>query len=423
MCICLECGGGIMDKKQKMSLWALSSVPLVMTLGNSMLIPVLPKIEKQLGITGFKVSMIITVYSIFAILLIPIAGYLSDKWGRKKVIIPSLLIAGLGGVLTGWASWKMENPFIWIIIGRIIQGIGSAGAMPVVIPCVGDMFKDEKEVSCGLGLVETSNTFGKVLSPILGSILASFIWFLPFFAIPILCAIAIILILIFVKQPKQMKKQKVKSVKKFVRSVKKILRQNGRWLYTIFILGAIIMFILFGMLFYLSSLLENRYQIHGVMKGLVLAIPLAALSFTSYVTGKKIGDQKTVMKRCIYIGFIIVSLSFLIPLFSKNIFLLILNLILCGIGIGLSLPSLDSLVTEGIEKEERGTITSLYSSLRFVGVAAGPPAFAFLMKGPDNYMMILSLILGIIGAFITIKYINPKDKEEAVTHPKQVKHR
>jgi MFS transporter, ACDE family, multidrug resistance protein len=423
MCICSECGGGIMDKKQKMSLWALSSVPLVMTLGNSMLIPVLPKIEKQLGITGFKVSMIITVYSIFAILLIPIAGYLSDKWGRKKVIIPSLLIAGLGGVLTGWASWKMENPFIWIIIGRIIQGIGSAGAMPVVIPCVGDMFKDEKEVSCGLGLVETSNTFGKVLSPILGSVLASFIWFLPFFAIPILCAIAIILILIFVKQPKQKKKQKAKSVKKFVRSIRKILRQKGRWLYTIFILGAIIMFILFGMLFYLSSLLENRYQIHGVMKGLVLAIPLAALSFTSYVTGKKIGDQKTVMKRCIYIGFIIVSLSFLIPLFSKNIFLLILNLILCGIGIGLSLPSLDSLVTEGIEKEERGTITSLYSSLRFVGVAAGPPAFAFLMKGPDNYMMILSLILGIIGAFIAIKYINPKDEEEVVSLPKHVKHR
>jgi len=129
------------------------------------------------------------------------------------------------------------------------------------------------------------------------------------------------------------------------------------------------------------------------------------------------------MKRCIYIGFIIVSLSFLIPLFSKNIYLLILNLILCGIGIGLSLPSLDSLVTEGIEKEERGTITSLYSSLRFVGVAAGPPAFAYLMKGPDNYMMILSLILGAVGAFISIKYINPKDEDQNLSPQKQVKHR
>ena len=55
-----------------------------------------------------------------------------------------------------------------ILIGRAIQGIGAAGAMPVVIPCVGDLYKDEKQVSTGLGIIETSNTFGKVLSPILG---------------------------------------------------------------------------------------------------------------------------------------------------------------------------------------------------------------------------------------------------------------
>jgi MFS transporter, ACDE family, multidrug resistance protein len=398
-----------MDKIQKWSLWALSTVPLVMTLGNSMLIPVLPQIEKQLNVSGFKVSMIITVYSIVAILLIPIAGYLSDKWGRKKVIIPSLIIAGIGGTLTGWVCWKLENPYTWLIIGRLIQGIGSAGAMPVVIPCVGDMFNDEKDVSCGLGLVETSNTFGKVLSPILGSILAAIIWFLPFFAIPILCAISIILILIFVKPPTQKKKKEKKKFKKFIKSVRKIFRHNGRWLFTIFILGAIIMLILFGMLFYLSKILENHYHIYGILKGLVLAIPLAALSYTSYLTGKKIGDKKSTMKKCIVIGFIFISLSFVIPIFMKHIVIIIANLIISGIGIGLSLPSLDALVTEGIEKEERGTITSLYSSLRFVGVAAGPPLFAFLMKGPDNNMMYLSLFLGILGLFLTIKFIKPQD--------------
>ncbi len=63
---------------------ALASVPLVMTLGNSMLIPVLPMIEKKLSISSFQVSLIITVYSIVAIICIPIAGYLSDKFGRKR---------------------------------------------------------------------------------------------------------------------------------------------------------------------------------------------------------------------------------------------------------------------------------------------------------------------------------------------------
>lgn len=400
-----------MNKKQKWSLWALSIVPLVMTLGNSMLIPVLPILEQQLNISGLKVSMIITVYSIFAIILIPIAGYLSDLFGRKKVIIPSLIIAGIGGTIAGLVCWKSENPYIWLIIGRAIQGIGSAGAMPVVIPCVGDMFKDEKIVSKGLGLVETSNTFGKVLSPILGSALAMVIWFLPFLTIPLLCLISIILILLFVKPPKQQQRsqKKKKKLKVFIRSIRKIFRNNGKWLYTIFILGAIIMFILFGMLFYLSSILEKRYQIIGIGKGCVLAIPLAALSYTSYKTGKKIGNQKSAMKHCIVIGFILVSLSFVMPIFMKNIYVIIASLLISGIGFGLSLPSLDALVTEGIEKEERGTITSIYSSLRFVGVASGPPTFAFLMKKPDNYMFYLSMLLAVIGLFLTIKFIKPKE--------------
>lgn len=95
-----------------------------MTLGNSMLIPILPTIEKKLHISSFQVSMIITIYSIVAILLIPIAGYLSDRWGRKMVMVPSLLIAAIGGAVTGWVSWKVDNPYVWILIGRAIQGIG-----------------------------------------------------------------------------------------------------------------------------------------------------------------------------------------------------------------------------------------------------------------------------------------------------------
>ncbi|WP_396021721.1 MFS transporter [Bacillus cereus group sp. BfR-BA-01380] len=395
-----------MDRKNKWSLWALSSVPLVMTLGNSMLIPVLPLIEKKLNITDLQVSLIITIYSIVAIILIPVAGYLSDKWGRKKVIIPSLFIAAIGGAVTGWVSWKLANPYTWILIGRIIQGIGSAGAMPVVIPCVGDMFQDEEQVSSGLGLVETSNTLGKVLSPILGSLLASFVWFLPFWFIPILCIVSIVLIIFLVKPPKHTKE--APPLKVFLQNVKGILMEKGRWLLPVFLLGGIIMFILFGILFYLSSLLEKRYHLEGVWKGLVLAIPLASLSLTSYITGKKIGDKKGVMKWCICVGFLLLGITLAIPIFFKNIYIIIISLVISGIGIGVALPSLDALVTEGVQKEQRGSITSLYSSMRFVGVAAGPPLFALLMKGPDNYIFYLSIFLALLGAILALKFIRPE---------------
>lgn len=401
-----------MESRKKLDLLALASVPLIMTLGNSMLIPVLPVIEKRLQISSLQVSMIITVYSIFAIFLIPIAGYLSDRFGRKKIIIPSLLLAAVGGALTGWASWQMANPFWVILIGRAIQGIGSAGAMPVVMPCVGDMFKDEQEITKGLGLIETANTFGKVLSPILGAFLAAMIWFLPFWFIPILCLISILLVIFLVKVPKNdsssESEQKKKNITKFLKDLKKTLKENIGWLMAIFILGAIIMLVLFGVLFYLSTILEERYHIVNTKKGLVMAIPLLALSISSFVAGKKVGNNKIVMKWSAFFGFLLLTCSFIILFFNTSLFSILLTLVLGGIGIGAALPSLDALITEGIEKEERGTITSLYSSMRFVGVAAGPPLYTLLMKWSDMAVFQTSLGISAVGAILVLKAIKPK---------------
>lgn len=192
---------------KKWDLVALASIPLIMTLGNSMLIPILPQIERELKVSAFKVSMLITVYAVVAILLIPLAGYLSDRFGRKAVIIPSLIIAAVGGAVAGVAAWMLSgNIAYWTILGgRLLQGVGAAGAFPIVIPLVGDMFNDEDQVSKSLGIIETSNTFGKVLSPILGAALAVWLWYLPFMAIPVLCVLSLILVIFLVKTPKKKK--------------------------------------------------------------------------------------------------------------------------------------------------------------------------------------------------------------------------
>lgn len=87
---------------------------------------------------------------------------------EKKILLPCLLIAGLGEALAAFASTYMKNPYAMILAGRVLQGIGSAGAAPIVMPFIGDLFKgDDEKVSSGLGDIETANTLGKVLSPIL----------------------------------------------------------------------------------------------------------------------------------------------------------------------------------------------------------------------------------------------------------------
>jgi ACDE family multidrug resistance protein len=392
--------------KQKWAIISLSSIPLVMTLGNSMLIPILPSMEKKLSISSFQTSMIITVYSIVAIFLIPIAGYLSDHIGRKKVIIPSLIIAGIGGLVSGWVAWKMDDAYWLILVGRALQGVGAAGAAPIVLPLVGDMFKSDDDVSSTLGLIETSNTFGKVLSPILGAFLAGFIWFLPFFSFPIFCTISILMVMFLVKCPKST--EKPIPFKDFFVSVKKTFTEKGRWLYAIFFIGGILMLVLFGILFYLSEIFEKEYGIKDIKKGFFLALPLGALCLSSFISGKVIKKNKVLMKWLTFSGVVAAALSIAALWFSIKLWYMITMFLISGVGIGVGLPCLDALITEGTEKKERGTITSIYSSMRFIGVAVGPPLIAMLMKQSNHWIFIILSSLSVIAAIVAFIAIKPK---------------
>ncbi len=129
------------DKLQVTVIAALSSVAFIMVLGNSLLIPVLPEIKSALRLTQLKVSMLITLFSVPAGLVIPLAGFLSDRYGRKKVIIPSLILYGLGGILAGLTALFIKHAaFSIILFGRVLQGIGAAGTAPVAMAFCGDLF-------------------------------------------------------------------------------------------------------------------------------------------------------------------------------------------------------------------------------------------------------------------------------------------
>ena len=85
-----------------------------------------------------------------------------------------------------------------------MQGIGAAGTAPIAMALTGDLFKGAEQ-SKVLGLVEASNGFGKVISPIIGSLLALLFWYAAFFAFPIFCLIAVLLTIFFIKEKKREK--------------------------------------------------------------------------------------------------------------------------------------------------------------------------------------------------------------------------
>src|SRR5690606_8578066 len=115
-------------------------------------------------------------------------------------------------------------------------------------------------------------------------------------------------------------------------------------------------------------------------------------------SGKWIKDSLPKMKWITFFGIVLMGGMIITALLSKKFIFLITVFALCGIGIGAALPCLDAILTQSIEKEMRGTITSIFSSMRFAGVAAGPPVIAIMMNQGNKSMIFLLAGLSAVSA-------------------------
>ncbi|ASS75156.1 MFS transporter [Tumebacillus algifaecis] len=383
-------------------LFALATVPLIMVLGNSMLIPILPQMQEEIGISKFQASLVITLFSVPAGVIIPLAGFLSDRYTRKVVIIPALLLYGAGGVVAGVAAWLMDQPYAVIMAGRVLQGLGAAGTASIAMALAGDLWSGASRAKA-LGIIEASNGLGKVLSPIIGSLIALLFWYAAFFAFPIICILSAALVYFFVKEPK--KSGSKQSPKEYIGALKKTFKAQGKWLLTAYLAGSIALFILFGVLFYISQILEEKYKVADLMRGLILSIPLLAMCTTSLVTGAKIKKNMRLMKILIVSGLALIGVPLAIAAFFNNPYVSLGLLVVSGIGTGLVLPCLNTMITSAVQKAERGAVTALYGSVRFLGVAAGPPIFGALMDTPKIMFSIMAALAGVcaVMAFFLIQ--------------------
>ncbi len=387
---------------------ALSGVPFIMVLGNSMLIPVLPDIRNALNLSPLQVSLLITLFSLPAGIIIPVAGFLSDYYGRKVVIIPSLIIYGLGGVIAALASiFLTQQAYMIILVGRILQGMGAAGTAPIAMALCGDLFSG-KERSRSLGAIESSNGLGKVISPVLGSAIGLIAWYAAFVFFPVIVIPVVIGMWFLVNETKEDRARQ--RLSKYIESFTKIFKNNSGLLLSSYLAGAVVLMILFGVLFYLSEYLEQQFGLDGVYKGLVLAIPVLFMSVAAFATGFIIKKEKKLMKILVVTGLTVIMASLVFLPLAKSIVTYFLAISIIGTGTGLVLPCLNTLITSAATIKERGLVTSLYGSVRFLGVAFGPPVYGFLMARGVSLMFWSSAGLALLAAVLSLIFLKTKDK-------------
>lgn len=156
----------------------LFGVVLLDLIGFGIVIPILPFLSPQLGADKFDVALIIVTYAVGAGLCGPLWGRLSDRIGRKPVIMICLAGAAISYVMLGLAS------ALWMVyVARGFAGL-MAGNVGVASAMMADITRPENRAR-GMGLIGSAFGLGLVLGPLLGGLLSGD---QPGFAVP--CAVA-----------------------------------------------------------------------------------------------------------------------------------------------------------------------------------------------------------------------------------------
>ena len=102
------------------SLWLIGAITVTGILSNTLIYPAIPDILDDLGIDDGAVGLLVAAASIPGIAMAPLIGVLADRYGRRRILVPCLVIFGLCGALAAFAP-----SFAWLLVARFGQGIGT----------------------------------------------------------------------------------------------------------------------------------------------------------------------------------------------------------------------------------------------------------------------------------------------------------
>jgi MFS family permease len=178
------------------TLGILSSTLLVVFFSETMLLPAIPEIMQDFSISYGTAAWIFSSYLIVAAVMTPIAGKMSDLYGKKKVLLVLLTMYAAGIAAGGFA-----DNISFLLASRIIQGVGLA-AVPAAFSLLRDTFPPAK-LAIAIGVFGSMYSAGSVVGLLAGAtIIQSFGWHSTFFSIVPFAAAVTIMIAKFVKENK-----------------------------------------------------------------------------------------------------------------------------------------------------------------------------------------------------------------------------
>ena len=396
-----EAGDVPYSAPHKRPLKVLFFIVLVDLLGFGLMIPLAPGIQDRFGVRAISITLMMSIYALCQFVTTPILGSLSDRIGRRPVLMYSQAGSSIASLVTAFALYKtFDNPMLGMTVlyaSRVLDGL-TGGNLAAAQAYVSDVSEPSTRAK-NMGVLGAAFGIGFVLGPAMGGVLASFhLWLAPV-AAALCSATAAILSLMWLpeslKEPRRPEHGHVKTTLSLLRQPA-LAQINTIWFVTMFaFVTAESVFPLF---------LADRFGFGLGKVGLMFVI--AGMTIV-VVQGRLIGPltrrfgewQLAIVGPLIFAaGMLAYGEMSLRPLFA----LLIPAVIVNALGRSFQTPSLSSLVAHYADPKKQGAAAGLFQGVGSLARVVGPVLAGLLYGRHQSLPFFAAAVLTVVASLLTI---------------------
>lgn len=348
--------------KNNKNLLVIAVIAIVNALGYGIIIPILYSYSRRFGLSDFQSGMLFAVFSIAQFISTPIIGILSDKYGRRPLLIISLL-----GTVGSFVLMALARNALWLFLARALDGI-TAGNIPVATAVISDTTKPEDRAK-GFGLIGASFGFGFVFGPAISALTVGLGVSIPFWIAASVTSLAVLLTWIILPETNQhMGEIHSKNLFDFKKLAQAIVDAN----IGLTLLISAIYSLAFGMFIFAyqpmsveilhlnPTIISLNFTIFGLM-GLI------GQAFIVPQTVKKWGEKKALTG-----SLLLVAISFAGSALARNFWVFIAFSILNSLAGAIVNPVISTLLSEEVDAKSQGEIMGVNASYMSLGFIFGP---------------------------------------------------
>lgn len=359
-------------------------------LGFSSVMPLIPLLGINLGLTTFQVGLILSIFSLCQLFASPITGKISDKFGRKPLLLFSQMSTLIGFILLGLAN------NVWILIAaRLVDGLLGSN-MTVTQAYISDVTTHNQRTKT-YGYSSAVFGAGLIFGPMIGGVLLLIFnnnFSAPFFFAAGVCLLSIILVILFLPESLPEKRSKfnlkfreiipIKETKSFFKSA------ETRGILIVFFLYSFgfFLFISTFALFTTEQLNITAQQITFYMSWLgILRVLFQSVLITPIL--KKVSENAT-----LFSGIVALVFTMLFLIFVSNYWIAFIPISFLAFGTGVTRPILTSKLTKVGKREDVGSLLGVNNALNSIAQIITPIlGGAILELFPPQILPLLSAII------------------------------